>query len=63
MESNLKKKKRKLSNINLERDDKRMIRKKAKELVDTENQYLHLVVTSKMDDCSEADINDVKRLN
>ena len=40
-----------------------MIRKKAKELVDTENQYLHLVVTSKMDDCSEADINDVKRLN
>lgn len=42
------------SSINLEQDDKTVIRKKASKMVDKENQYLHVIVTSKFDDCSHA---------
>lgn len=32
-------------------------------MIDMENQYLHVVITSKMDDISHAKLQDVNRLN
>ena len=45
-----------MSVIDLQKDEKRVIRQKAKQLVDTDHQYLHVIITSKMDDCSVAEI-------
>lgn len=63
VEHKLLRKTRKMSVDNFHKQDTRLIRSKAKQLVDTENHYLHVVVTSKKDDCSEAELNDVKRVN
>lgn len=54
---------KRLSTINLQRDDSVVIQKKAKQLIDNTNRYLHVILTSKQDDCSQSTLNDLYRLN
>ena len=45
---------RRMSTINFQKDDSVVIKRKAKQLMDYKNRYCHVIVTSKMDDCSQS---------
>ena len=52
-----------MSTINFQKDDSMVVKRKARQLIDSRNRYFHVVITSKLDECSHATVGDLYSMN